>query len=161
MWPGESQKKYTQITLQWYGQSATPHERVVDLLDREGKSALISSPLRLDESTEVVLVHAGVSEAGFVSSCREEGQNFLINIRLSSPDALSSRAEFQRDPGALVVDNFLTLEDEERILQDLAKELEQSTDIPDQKRSSAEVRVATSLMQLILATWVPCLIPAC
>lgn len=153
MRPGGFQNKSTQMLLQWYEPGASASEEMVELLEREGRFAVILSPVELHEYTEIVLLHAGVSESGVVLACNGTENSFVINVQLTSPEQLGAHERFERDPGALVVDSFLTVEQEEAILQDLAKELGETADTPEQNGCSDDSSTAKSLLRLLLATW--------
>lgn len=89
--------------------------------------ATVSSSVQFLSDTEVCLIAAGISDRhGVVQACRAEGTRFILTIRLANarePDRPSDR-----DPGFLVVNEFVTEEDELRILQEVEAELAETQD---------------------------------
>ena len=108
-----------QALLCW---SEAPHsparEEFVQVLESHSEEAVIRSTLQVSERTKVTLIGKDYTGIGFVKSCRAEGETFIVTISMADDDPTNA-PHSQRDPGVLAVDNFLTEEDEAKILQDL------------------------------------------
>jgi hypothetical protein len=108
------------VLLRWSDfPDVPPREILVKVLYSDAYGATICSSLRLTKDTEVQLLRQGRFDRGTVRACREEGSEFILTIWLTA----SSMPEFEGpDRDVLVVDNFLTEEEEERILAEIACE---------------------------------------
>jgi hypothetical protein len=108
-----------QALLCWSDAPNSPtREEFVQVLESYTSEALIKSALSVDEKTKVTLIGKDYTGIGIVKSCRKEGTNFILHIGISD---LSSSAALPPDidPGALLVDDFLTEEQETKILEGL------------------------------------------
>ena len=124
------------LVLRWTEDPEQPlHEMPVDMLEAHLSEAVISALERVHERTEVQLIGHGYQEAGVVRSCRSEGTRFILIIGITSAPALEPQG-FQRDPGSLSVENFLTEEEADQILDELDRELGSDCD-PSSSRWSA------------------------
>ena len=108
-----------QALLCW---SEAPHsparEEFVQVLESHSEEAVIRTALQVSERTKVTLIGKDYTGIGFVKSCRAEGKNYIVTISMADGD-LTDAPLSRRDPGVLAVDNFLTEEEEAKILQDL------------------------------------------
>jgi hypothetical protein len=79
----------------------------------------VRAPRRVGEDTPVTLVATGYTVNGIVRFCRADKESYLITVSTCeiSDDQLKT-AHFH-DPGALAVDDFLTEEEEAKILESL------------------------------------------
>ncbi len=93
-------------------------EEFVSILESHPMEALISSTLRVSEETKVTLIGKDYTGIGIVKSCRRDGENFILSIGLTAKSAQTTLPP-GADPGALVVDDFLTEEQETKILESL------------------------------------------
>lgn len=106
--------------LRWCESPTSPsREETVDILQALPSEALIRSALQLTEKTRVYLIKNGYTRIGIVKSCSEDDGRFLVDITMAPADPPSLGDLFPPDPGVLAVDDFLSEEDEERILSDL------------------------------------------
>jgi hypothetical protein len=108
-----------QALLCW---SEAPHspsrEEFVQVLESHLSEAVIQSARRVSEETKVRLIGKDYTGIGIVKSCRKEGHSFILNIWIG--DEESSLPPFPaKDPGILSVENFLTEEEEAKILEEL------------------------------------------
>ncbi len=109
-----------QITLRW---SDTPSgralESVVELVDSDHPEPIVRAPRRVGEDTPVTLIAEGYTVNGIVTFCRADKESYLITVSTCgiSEDQLET-AHFH-DPGAIAVDDFLTEEEEAKILESL------------------------------------------
>jgi hypothetical protein len=93
---------------------ATFHEHSVELISSHREKTVLRSPVSLEERTAVLLPDH--EAGGVVQSCWQEGGAFILTI--SSKDEINmSSSEPQRDPGSLVVDDFLSEAQEEELLK--------------------------------------------
>lgn len=97
-------------------------EQKVALIRREGLEWVISCPVRILEKTQVYLTGDGAMGNGIVRFCRREGTAYMLTISMSvEPPFIPPRQEF--DPGILAIDDFLTEEEEAKILDSLKDEI--------------------------------------
>jgi hypothetical protein len=112
------------LLLRW---SESPHspsrEEFVQILETRVSEAVISVSLRVDEKTQVYLIGKNSTESGIVRSCQRRGKKFVITILLNSVDPHSPSGP-EIDPGVLLVDSFMSEEDEQRILDEIDEEIE-------------------------------------
>jgi hypothetical protein len=109
-----------QIILRWSDAASAPAlEWPVELVDSENPDPVVRAPRRVGEDTPVTLVAEGYTVNGIVTFCRADKDSYLITVSISeiSQDQLET-AHF-RDPGALAVDDFLSEEEEAKILESL------------------------------------------
>jgi hypothetical protein len=110
------------VLLRWSDAPDRPwREILAKVLHSDAYGATICSSLRLTEETEVRLLRDRRCDCGIVRACREEGSEFILTIWLTESSVPRSE-EPDRDPGVLVVEDFLTEEQEERILAEIACE---------------------------------------
>jgi hypothetical protein len=99
-----------QSLLRWSEDPASPlREEQVEVVRFCLSESVIRSALRIRENTSVYIIGKHYTGNGIVRSCREEGEGFLLTIRV----------ETEHDPGIFAVDDFLTEEEESRILEGL------------------------------------------
>jgi hypothetical protein len=72
----------------------------------------------VDEKTKVTLIGKDYTGIGIVKSCREDGKNFIVTIGIGDQGPRMHHAA-QPDPSVLLVDEFITEEQESKILEDL------------------------------------------
>ncbi len=111
-----------QLLLRWSDNPDLPsHEEWVEMLEATSSEYVLRSSFKVPEKTRVYLVGRDTSEAGLVRSCRKLGINFILTIGISPEGPSAPR--FGIDPGLLIVDSFLTEEQELQILNELEDEL--------------------------------------
>lgn len=111
------------VLLRWIeGPDLSSREEPVHVLQAHLSEAIISSDSKLNEHTEVQLIGQGYREAGVVVSCRADGSRFVITIRITSVPEMEA-LPYRRDPGVLAVENFITDEEADQILDELDREL--------------------------------------
>jgi hypothetical protein len=93
-------------------------EEFVQVLETHLSEAIIKSNLKVDEKTKVTLIGKDYTGIGIVRACRKDGKNFIMTIGMEAGRTGLARAE-QPDPSVLVIDDFLTEEQESQILNDL------------------------------------------
>jgi hypothetical protein len=108
-----------QLFLRWSDDPTLPmREQRVEMVGLYSSESVIRSALRINEKTKVLLIGNHYTRNGIVRSCREEGDSFLLTILIDSehsgPELLP-----EYDPGLFGVDDFLTEEEESKILEGL------------------------------------------
>jgi len=93
-------------------------EEFVQVLESHLSEAVIKSALKVSEETNVTLIGKDYTGIGIVKSCRKDGESFILTIRMEEDQSNVPRCG-DVDPGVLTVDNFLTEEQEAKILDDL------------------------------------------
>ncbi|MDQ2775146.1 MAG: hypothetical protein M3Y57_09560 [Acidobacteriota bacterium] len=83
--------------------------------------AIIRSALKIGEETSVSLVGTYYNESGTVRSCRPEGSKFIVTIRIK---AHLPTPKYGIDPGVFALEDFLTEEQELKILEELDQDLQ-------------------------------------
>lgn len=109
-----------EIFLRWSDTPFAPSlELPVEIVDENNCEPIIRTPLKIGEETPVTLVAKDYMVNGIVRFCRPDKNSFLITVSTQDvPDQLFEPAYF-RDPGSLAVDEFLTEEEEAKILESL------------------------------------------
>ena len=99
--------------------TATALELPVEIVDEKDSEPIVRAPVKIGEETPVTLVAEDYMVNGIVRSCCTDRNSFLLTI--ATEDLSGERLERAqlRDPGALVVDDFLTEEEEAKILEAL------------------------------------------
>jgi len=101
-----------QVLLRWSDSPNAPQqEEFAQLLEAHLSEAVLRSALKICEKTKVYLKTNLYAGGGIVRSCRPDGSYFVLRISMDS----------KSDPGVLTVDQFLTEEDERRILEELSQ----------------------------------------
>ncbi|MBV9762245.1 MAG: hypothetical protein JO340_16915 [Acidobacteriaceae bacterium] len=80
----------------------------------------------MSEKTKVTLIGKDYTGIGIVKSCQEDGKNFILNLTLGEQKA----TRMKPDPSVLLVDDFITEEQEAKILQDLEDSMPRRFSIP-------------------------------
>lgn len=108
------------LLLRWSeGALSLLREEFVQMLEDRNSEAVISSARRLIEKTEVSLIGKKCSETGVVRSCRAFGEKFIVTISINSHGPSGPEI----DPGVLLIDSFMTEEEELRILDEVDDEI--------------------------------------
>jgi hypothetical protein len=108
-----------QLFLRWSDDPTLPmREQRVEMVRLYSSESIIRSALRINEKTKVLLIGNHYTRNGIVRSCREEGDSFLLTI-LIDPEHSGPELLPEYDPGLFGVDDFLTEEEESKILEDL------------------------------------------
>jgi hypothetical protein len=97
-------------------------EEPVEILASHFFEATVSSSVQLVSNTQVDLIAAHYTEKGTVRSCLADGAKFIVTIRLF-PEQRNPPLGSQRDPGVFAVNDFLTEEQELRIVQEIDDEI--------------------------------------
>jgi hypothetical protein len=132
-----------QIYLRWFEAPSAPAlELPVEIVEEEGPEPVFRVPLKIGEDTPVTLLGKNFMVNGIVRFCRADRNSYLITV---ATDEVSGerfeRAQF-RDPGALVIDEFLTEEEEAKILESLQ----------DSSRSAAHDSVPATLYRQLVSS---------
>ena len=116
--------KAQQFFLRWSAAyDSTFREEIVDFINHIHSEWIFRSDVLISERTPVYLTGSSYMGNGIIQSCRQEGPSFILTIDMTNENIyLAPRQQF--DPGVMHVDNFLTEEDEAKILDSLADELE-------------------------------------
>lgn len=102
-----------QVLLRWSDSPNAPQqEELAQLLETHLSEAVLRSALKICEKTKVYLKSHRYVGGGTVRSCCPDGPYFVLRISMDS----------KNDPGVLSVDQFLTEEDELRILEELSRQ---------------------------------------
>ena len=105
------------LLLSWSEAPQSPLQQAcVDLIDAHSVEAVIRSHKQVAEKTRVYLSQTGYIREGIVLSCKSDDNHFILAVCML--DDLHPRAT-EPDPGCLVVEDFLTEEQEERLLSEL------------------------------------------
>ena len=91
----------------------------VEIVNEDDYEPIIRAPLGVGEETPVTLLSKDYMVNGIVRFCRADRNSFLITVSTACAPEEQLNAGFFRDPGALVIDEFLTEEEEAKILQSL------------------------------------------
>jgi hypothetical protein len=113
--PSSPPQSSDRLLLRWLeGPNAVSREQLVEIVETDTANPLtvIRSAIAVGETTPVYLTGKDYLGNGIVRSCKKEGSHFLLTI-----DITKAAPEF--DPGVLSVQDFLTEDDEEKILSDL------------------------------------------
>ena len=105
--------------LQWFeGPQSDLREEYVEVIDDRVCQTVIRSSLKLSRETEVTLIGKDYTAEGIVQACESENTWFLLTLAAKLP----SRDGNRLDPGALVVDDFLTEDQEAAILAEITEQ---------------------------------------
>jgi hypothetical protein len=108
-----------QALLCWSDPPNSPvREEFVQILQSHLTEAVIRSSLEVSEETKVTLIGKDYTGIGIVKSCRRDGESFILSI-IRTDESFQTTLPSSADPGALVVDDFLTEEQESKILEGL------------------------------------------
>lgn len=103
------------LVLRWSEtRDSTFHEHSVELISSHQEKTILRSPVSLQKYTAVMLPENELG--GIVQSCYREGGSFILTISSKEEINISS-SEPQRDPGTLVVDDFLSEAQEAELLK--------------------------------------------
>jgi hypothetical protein len=103
--------------LRWFeGPQSDPREEYVEVIDDEVCQTVIRSSRELSRETEVTLITKDCTAQGVVQACRTEGSSFLLTLAAKLPRREGAGTY---DPGTLVVDDFLSEEQEAAILAEI------------------------------------------
>ena len=109
------------VLLRWSEAPNLPsREELVQIIWAQPEEALIRSASKLLENTQVYLITKCRTDDGVVRSCREEGSSFIVRIAIAAN--LTNNYGYDLDPGIFAVEDFLTEEQEAKILEDLENE---------------------------------------
>ena len=109
-----------EIILRWSVNPFAPSlELPVEIVDGDNSEPVIRTPLKIGEETPVTLVAKNYMVNGIVRFCRPDKNSYLITVSTQDVPDEGFGAAYFRDPGTLVVDDFLTEEEEAKILESL------------------------------------------
>jgi len=115
-----SDSESDQALLCWSEAPNSPsREEFVQVLETHLSEAVIKSTLKVNEKTKVTLIGKDYTGIGIVRSCRGDGKNFIVTIGIGE-EGMRTGPVGKPDPSVLVIDEFITEEQESKILQDLA-----------------------------------------
>lgn len=119
-----------QALLCWSDSPNSPvQEEFVQIVESHLNEAVIRSAVEVSEETKVTLIGKDYTGIGIVKSCRKDGKSFILSVGLTEESAQRTLPR-DRDPGALVVDDFVTEEQEAKILEDLQHSLKTWLRVP-------------------------------
>jgi hypothetical protein len=134
-----------QALLRWSENPNNPsREQTVEIVQTRAGETLIRSAMKLGENIRVYLIKNGYTRIGVVKSCCEDRGGFLVRIEMSATGPLSP--EYFSDPGPLVVEDFITEEQEAQILKDLESgasklsRLSMGAELGDARRAMADLQ---------------------
>jgi hypothetical protein len=108
------------IILRWSDTPSAPAlEWPVELVDSDDPDPVVRAPRRVGEDTPVTLVAEGYMVNGIVTFCRADKDSYLITVSISEISENQLETAHFHDPGAFAVDDFLTEEEEAKILESL------------------------------------------
>ena len=108
-------KSADQLLLRWSDYPELPvREEAVEVIGLDACQFVIRSNLRVNEKTPVYLIGNTYTGNGIVRSCRPEGIRFVLTVEATADAPLP-----ERDPGLFAIDDFLTEEEEAKILESL------------------------------------------
>ena len=111
-----------QLLLRW---SETPNsqsrEELVQIIEADLSEAVLRSALEVSEKTRVYLIGKQYTGNGIVRSCRCEGSSFILTIVIGNEN-IPRPPRSEIDPGVLAVEEFLTEEQERKILEEFEAE---------------------------------------
>ena len=112
-------EKVQKFFLRWSaGYNAAYREEIVDFIRSSHSRWTFRCNVLILERTPVYLTGDFYMGNGIIQSCCQEGLSFILNITMTDESTyLPPRQQF--DPGLLSVDNFLTEEEEAKILDSL------------------------------------------
>jgi hypothetical protein len=109
-----------QALLCWSEAPNSPsREEFVQVLETHLSEAVIKSTLKVNEKTKVTLIGKDYTGIGIVKSCREDGKNFIVTIGIGGEWTRPAPAG-EPDPSVMVIDEFITEDQEAQILHDLS-----------------------------------------
>ena len=109
------------VLLRWSeAANSTLREEFVELIHSHPAEALIRCSPKLKKDTQVYLVADRCKMSGVVASCRKEGNSFIVAIVIN--ENLTPPHGSEQDPGILMVDDFLTEEEEAKILKEIEED---------------------------------------
>ena len=112
-----------QVVLRWSDNPELPvREETVQILELRFPESIVRSSLQFSEETHVYLIGKDYTGNGIIQSCRSDGNEFILTILMTS-DSLLPELSMKPDPGVFAIDEFLTEEEELKILQSLSKSL--------------------------------------
>lgn len=139
---------YDQVLLRWReGPSQTAREAHAAMLTMRLREAVVSCGLPFDEHTEVQIIAAGYRESGVIHSCHEEAGHFILSIWITSAPLLENSG-FRRDPGVFAIEDFITEEEADKLLDELDRELGAEGDDSPAKRAFRHMLSTVRLMRL-------------
>lgn len=117
---GSSLDDSDELLLRWSEDEFSPsREQFVQILEARVSEAVICSALKVVEKTRVYLVGKNSTESGIVQSCQASGKKFIVTILFNS-----ETSNPPIDPGVLLVDTFMTEEQELQILAEVDEEIQ-------------------------------------
>ena len=93
-------------------------EEFVQVLETHLSEAIIKTTLEVNERTKVTLIGKDYTGIGIVRACRRDGKNFIVTIGIGEQHSQGIAAA-EPDPSVLVVDEFISEDQENQILNDL------------------------------------------
>ena len=104
----------------------------------------------VSELTHVHLIGKNYTGNGIIQSCRKEGNSYILTILMTTELALPELPE--RDPGVFAVDDFLTEEEETKILESLCSGIPRQTGCIFRQLSLSFRRFFSNSIQMLRST---------
>lgn len=111
-------KDSDQVLLRWSERNSPRREVIVQVVETHASEAVIRCGLQLTEKTKVYLMGDKFTRTGIVRACRPDGAHFLLTVRAAIDDFYPTTGSVF-DPGIRAVEDFLTEEQEQQILEAL------------------------------------------
>lgn len=109
-----------EVFLRWSEIPSAPvFELPVEIVNEDDFEILIRVPLQIGENTPVTLLAKNSMVNGIVRYCRSDRNSYVITVSTNDASQEAFQVAYSRDPGALVVDDFLSEEEEAKILEGL------------------------------------------
>lgn len=109
------------LLLRWSDFSVNAsREEFVDIISRQASKMVVRSISEVVQNTRVFLVGKQYAASGTTRSCSKGGVSFVLAILIETESYLGSDSGW--DPGVVTVEDFLSEEQEARILDDLLLE---------------------------------------
>ena len=113
----------TRVVLRWFDHPGLPYlEESVEVLETRFAETVVCASREIPTETAVLLDGLHYKESGVVRFCRADGDRFVVTISIGVDSRFDSM-NAEMDPGVIAVENFLTEEQELKILKDLEDEL--------------------------------------
>ncbi|HEY3937404.1 MAG TPA: hypothetical protein VGL97_08235 [Bryobacteraceae bacterium] len=122
-------EKPKQVLLSWSESLDSPKKQEIgQIISIRGADAVIRIAVPIVVGTTVLVTGKYYTGNGIVQSYRKEFETFILT--LSKSDDIPFKGS-KRDPGMVVVDNFLTEDEEAQILKDLKNETMRAALFPE------------------------------
>ncbi|MFL6447414.1 MAG: hypothetical protein ACJ746_06955 [Bryobacteraceae bacterium] len=106
--------------MRWSDSPSAPAlELPGEVVDNSNSEPIVRVSLKINEQTAVTLLGKDFMLNGIVRSCRPEKDCYLVTVATDDVSGQRFEQAHFRDPGVLALDDFLTEEEEAKILESL------------------------------------------